>query len=88
MSEVIDELTEKELLSETHAVLKHEIKTGILAQIRVLEYIFEKFRKKTDEDILKLLLISYETSVMQYRTIVKEIRHLENDNLDNDLCLT
>ena len=46
MSEVCYELclAEKELLAKTHAVLKHEIKTGILAQMRAFEYILKKYK--------------------------------------------
>jgi len=89
MSEVCNELFLTEnTLSKTHALLKHELKTGILAQIRVLEYIFMKFRESGDSELLKLLELSYETSLLQYKTITKEIILLESLNLDNDLCLT
>lgn len=90
MSEVCDELfwSKKIVLSETHAVLKHEIKTGILAQIRILEYILKNFKNNKDLELLNLLKLSYETSILQYKTIIEEIRVLESANLDNDFCLT
>ena len=90
MSEVCDELffAEKVLLSKTHAVLKHDIKTGILAQIRAFEYILKKYKNNADKDLLKLLELSYETSILQYFTVSQKIKELEKTNLDNELCLT
>ena len=90
MSEVCDELflEEKELLLETHDVLKHEIKTGILAQIRAFEYILKKVKNEEDIELINLLELSYEASISQYFTVSKKIKELERTNLDNDLCLT
>ena len=90
MSEVCNELlwTEKELLYKTHSVLKHEIKTGILAQMRASEYILKKIKKSDDIELINLIELSYETSILQYFTVTEKIEELEKTNLDNGLCLT
>ena len=90
MSEVCDELclAEKELLAKTHAVLKHEIKTGILAQMRAFEYILRKIKNSGDIELINLLELSYETSISQYFAVSEKINEFEKTNLDNDLCLT
>ena len=83
MSEVCDELflLEKELLSETHDLLKHEIKTGILAQMRAFEYILKKVKNEEDIELIKLLELSYETSISQYFTVSRKIKELEKQTL-------
>ena len=66
----------KKILSETHLMLKHNLKTVILAQIRALEYIMSRFNDNENNEINELIQMSYEASMLQYELIIGEINFL------------
>ena len=68
------ELLERVIL-DLHHVLKHEIKTGILAQIRVFEYLISILEKNETAEFIDLIKLSYETSLEQYELVNKALGH-------------
>jgi len=68
----------KKILFGTHSLLKHDLKTGILAQMRAFEYIISKFKNTENPEIKDLINASYEASKSQYELIKNEIDFLGN----------
>lgn len=68
----------KKILFGTHSLLKHDLKTGILAQMRAFEYIISKFKDNENPEIRDLINTSYETSKLQYELVKNEIDFLGN----------
>lgn len=68
----------KKILFGTHSLLKHDLKTGILAQMRAFEYIISKFKDNENPEIRDLINTSYEASKLQYELIKSEIDFLGN----------
>lgn len=65
-------------LSATHSLLKHELKTAILAQIRLFEYLIPKIKNVKPQEFFDLMNLSYETSLNQYDIVSRKIEQLKN----------